>query len=350
MAIEQKTVSLRVSTRGELADFLERESKTCGYSNLVISGIIGRLWNYREEGVEISPSIVFADDIIAFSQKLPGFSRLNIGSCSSSEDAAKRILKDCAPLTGESSLIFIQRCGQGETLDYGVFSFLRSPTAIGIDEALLLDDAQFAVLIKKSSPTTLKVSGSKGNSVSILMSTVRDDDNSELGISRFADDVASEIPDDADVDAFKKYFRRLLTKELTDCHGTILLCASPDVHEKSKCISDRISLDDEVNFFGLFREFQGSGDAEALLELQRAEDLLRGFLSCDGMITFSRDGKVTSYRVFYEAADNGGAPAVVGGARRRAFAGVTSLKLNELKSALFRSQDGATEYKEVPNE
>lgn len=206
------------------------------------------------------------------------------------------------------------------------------------------------MLIKKSSPTTLKVSGSKGSSVSILMSTVREDDNSDSAISTFAQDVASEIPAGDDLDTFKKYFRKLLTKELTDCHGTILLCASSDVHEKSKCISDRISLEDEVDFFRLFSEFRSAGDAESLLELQRAEDLLKGFLSCDGMITFSTKGRIISYRVFYEAAENGEAPPVVGGARRRAFVGVTSLKLNELKSALFRSQDGATEYKEVSNE
>ena len=348
MAVEQKTVSLRVSTRGELADFLEREAKSCGYSNSVISGIIGKLWNYKEEGLEISPSIIFADDIIAFSQKLPGFSRLNIGTCPSSEDAAKRILKDCAPLTGESSLIFVQRCGQGETLSYGIFSFLRSPTAIGIEEALLLDASQFAVLINKSSPTTLKVSGSKGNSVSILMSTVRDDDASDTEISKFTNDVVGEIQQEAD--DFKRYFRKLLTRELTDCHGTILLCASSEVHTKTPSLADHIPLDEEVDFLRLFSQFQNSGNAEALLELQRAEDLLRGFLSCDGMIAFSPTGKITSYRVFYTAAENGEAQQLVGGARRRAFAGVTSLELNELKSVLFRSQDGTTEYKEVPNE
>lgn len=346
--MEQKTVSLRVSTRGELAEFLEREAKTCGYSNSVISGIIGRLWNYKEEGVEISPSIVFTDDIVVFAQKLPGFSRLNIGRCPSSEDAAKRILKDCAPLTGESSLIFIQRCGQGETLDYGIFSFLRSPTAIGIEEALLLDASQFAVLIKRSSPTTLKVSGSRGNSVSILMSTERDDDASDKEISKFIDDVVKEIPHD--VDDFRKYFKKILTRELAHCHGTILLCASSSVLTKTPSVADHILLNEEVDFFELFSGFQKSGSAEALLELQRAEDLLRGFLSCDGMIAFSPTGRIISYRVFYRAAENGKAQVIVGGARRRAFAGVTSLELNDLKSALFRSQDGTTEYKEVPNE
>lgn len=348
MTVEQKTVSLRVSTRGELAEFLEREDKDCAYSNKVISGILGRLWNYKEEGVELSPSIILTDDIVAFSKKLPGFSRLVIGGCDSSEDAAKRILKDCAPLTGESSLIFVERCGQGETLDYGVFSFLRSPTAIGIEEALTLDPNQFAVLIKKSSPTTIQVLGSKGNSVSILMSTIREEDESTAEIEKFIGDVISEI--DSDTDGFRKYLSKLFIRELTECHGTILLCALDSVHEKAASIKDRISLDEKIDLFGLFNDFCKSNDADSLLKLQRAEDLFRGFLSCDGMITFSPDGKISSYRVFYEAADNGEAQHVVGGARRRAFAGVSSIQLNELKSALFRSQDGTTEYKEVPNE
>lgn len=348
MATEQKTVSLRVSTRGELADFLERENKDCAYSNKVISGLLGRLWNYKEEGVEISPSVVFADDIIAFSQKLPGFSRLVIGKCASTEDAAKRILKDCAPLTGESSLIFVQRCGQGEELEYGVFSFLRSPTAIGIEEAITLDDTQFAVLVKKFSPTTLQVIGSKGNSVSILMSTVREEDTSESEILKFIADVTSELGDDAH--DFRKYLAKVLFRELAECHGTILLCGSEDVHETNQCISDRISLSETVDLAGHFEAFCLSNDAEALLQLQRAEDLLRGFLSCDGMIAFSTNGKIHSYRIFFEANDNGDTEQVVGGARRRAFSGITSVQSNELKSALFRSQDGTTEYKEVSNE
>ena len=348
MAVEKTIVSLHVSTRGELADFLEREDKDCAYSNKVISGILGKLWNYREEGVELSPSIVFTDDIVTFSKKLPGFSRLVIGKCISSEDAAKKILKDCAPLTGESSLIFVERCGDGAELEYGIFSFLRTPTAIGIEEALTLDDTQFAVLVKKSSPTTLQVMGSKGNSVSIFMFTTQEDDTSDTEILKFIRDITSEI--NSDTENFKKYLEKLLFRELAECHGTILLCASDDVHENTPCISDRISLDEHINLLGLFETFCQSNDVDSLLQLQRAEDLLKGFLLCDGMITFSTNGQIQSYRVFYEAVDSGEAQQVVGGARRRAFSGIASLQSNELKSALFRSQDGTTEYKVVLNE
>lgn len=347
MVAEQKTVSLRVSARGELTDFLEREKKDCAYSNKVISGIIGKLWNYKEEGVELSPSLIYTDDIVSFSKKLPGFSKLSLGKCDATEDAAKRILKDCAPLTGESSLIFVERQGKGEILSYGVFSFLRSPTAISIDEMLRLDSNQFAVLIKKSSPTTLQVLGSNGNSVSILMSTVREDDTSENEIERFISDVTSGI--DGECDDFRKYLKKLFLRELTNCHGTILICAEGHEHPEIPCIADKIALEEAIDFREIFEEFRKVEDAESLLSLQRAEDLFRGFLSCDGMIAFSPKGAIISYRVFYKPEKSGAETSVVGGARRRAFSGITSMKLNELKSALFRSQDGSTEYKEIAN-
>jgi hypothetical protein len=68
------------------------------------------------------------------------------------------------------------------------------------------------------------------------------------------------------------------------------------------------------------------------------------------MILFSNTGKIIAYRVFYRAAKNDDEKAVIGGARRRAFAGVSTLRTNDLKSTLFRSQDGTTEYVEIANE
>jgi hypothetical protein len=345
---KQATVSLRVSTRGEITEFLEQEGRACAYSNQVLSGLIGKLWNYREEGVELSPSIVISDNIAAFGRALPGFSRIQLGCCDATEDAAKRILKDCAPLTGESSLIFIERKDDGKQLSYGIFSFLRTPTAIGIEEALLLDGTQFAVLVKKSAPTTLQLLGSRKNSVSILMSTLRESDNSAKEIERFIADAVGGIDDPEG--RFRNYLKRLFDRELSACHGTILICAASDAYPDLDSISDRILLEEGIDFFGHFEDFLKENGAEQLLKLQRAEDVFRGFLGCDGMILFSNTGKIIAYRVFFRAAKADHEKAVVGGARRRAFAGVSALKTNDLKSALFRSQDGTTEYVEIANE
>lgn len=345
---KQTTVSLRVSTRGELTEFLENEGKECAYSNRVISGLIGKLWNYKEEGVELNPTIIFSDDIAEFGKALPGFSRLLLGKVSSTEDAAKRILKDCAPLTTDSSMIFIERKEDGKNLNFGIFSFLHSPTSIGIEEALLLDDNKFAILIKKSAPTTLKIIGSKGNSLSILMSTLQENDNSASEIEKFVADLVHDI-DDPD-GAFRRYLQRIIARELSECHGTILLCAEGEIYPSDECLSDRVSLEQGIDLFGPFQDFTKDSSAEALLKLQRAEGLLRGFLSCDGMIMFSTTGKITSYRVFYRAAKGTDEKAVVGGARRRAFAGVGASKSKDLRAALFRSQDGTTEYAEINHE
>ena len=345
---KQATVSLRVSTRGEITEFLEQEGRACAFSNQIISGLIGKLWNYKEEGVELSPAVVISDDITTFGRALPGFTRIQLGCCDATEDAAKRILKDCAPLTGESSLIFVERKDDGKQLPYGIFSFLRTPTAIGIEESILLDENQFAVLVKKSAPTTLQLLGSRKNSVSILMSTLRESDNSHSEIDRFISDVIAGIDDTEG--KFRKYFKRLLERELSACHGTILVCSASDVYPGLACIADRISLVDGIDFFGHFQDFVKENGAEPLLKLQRAEDLLRGFLACDGMILFSNTGKIIAYRVFYRAAKTEDEVAVVGGARRRAFAGVCALRTNDLKSTLFRSQDGTTEYVEIANE
>lgn len=345
---QQTTVSLRDTTRGQLTDFLERENKECAHSNKVISGLIGKLWNYREEGVEISPAVVYTDDIVDFSKKLPGFSKIPLGRCDASEDAAKRILKDCAPLTGESSLIYVERKDDGKVLNYGIFSFLRSPTALRIEEVLHLDETQFAVLIKKSSPTTLRVTGARRNSVSILMSTVRENDNSESEIERFVNDLTSGIEEDRQ--HFQQYLHRLLVRELSECHGTILVCSATDDHPDPASLSDRIPLSEGLDLYDLFETFRKDEDAESLLKLQRAEELLRGFLACDGMIVLSCRGSIVSYRVFFKPDAEAADQKVVGGARRRAFAGVSAIKSNSLKSALFRSQDGTTEYKEIANE
>jgi hypothetical protein len=77
--------------------------------------------------------------------------------------------------------------------------------------------------------------------------------------------------------------------------------------------------------------------------------LLHGLLQSDGIVAFNETGQITAYRVFYKppkgSEDASKAKATVsGGARRRAFEGVSALVGPSLKSALFRSQDGHTMY------
>lgn len=112
-------------------------------------------------------------------------------------------------------------------------------------------------------------------------------------------------------------------------------------------MSDAVAVTPALDFGSVFSDYQKSGTAAAVLTLQRCEELLRGFLKCDGIIVFDRTARVIAYRVFYRPPPTQG-PAtenVSGGARRRAFEGLKTLVGTKLVSALFRSQDGLTIYR-----
>jgi len=102
-----------------------------------------------------------------------------------------------------------------------------------------------------------------------------------------------------------------------------------------------------IDFLSVFSQFKTDNSADSILSLQRCEELLKGFLRCDGIIIVDTIGRILAYRVFFKPQNEAGNQAeeeVVGGARRRAFEGLKSLVNNHLKAILFRSQDGQTEY------
>ena len=106
-------------------------------------------------------------------------------------------------------------------------------------------------------------------------------------------------------------------------------------------MKDHIGLSPALDFRKAFADYNGTKSAETILTLQRCEELLSGFLRCDGMISFNNMGSVTAYRIFYSPSEAAApeAPKVNGGARRRAFEGLKPLVKNKIVSALFRSQD-----------
>jgi hypothetical protein len=138
---------------------------------------------------------------------------------------------------------------------------------------------------------------------------------------------------------------RLLESALVVSHGTILLCTKEVDVSLIPELKDSTLLYPFLDFHLAFNEFKMTGTAGSILMLQRCEDLLHGFLRCDGMIVFDTLGHVTAYRVFFQAAQGHQPVAeVVGGARRRAFEGVKALVGHHLVCTLFRSQDGHMLY------
>lgn len=228
-------------------------------------------------------------------------------------------------------------------VDYGVFTYFRLPSAIPLHEGITINQDCFCLLLRKTNANTVEVKGTKGSQLTLVFSTVREASAYGEHIERFARACCEHVPDEGRCKGFKLYFARLLENALANSHGTILLCSKSDKLLNLKELKDAVSVTPLLDFQAAFAEFQASNSADAILTLQRCEDLLQGFLRCDGMIAFDTAGRVIAYRVFYKPSKNRPLVAdVVGGARRRAFEGVKALIGDHLSSVLFRSQDGLT--------
>jgi hypothetical protein len=337
------SVSFRDQATGKINDLLIDEDKACAQTQNLLSYLAGVLLNYQDEGIEFLPSIVLCDSIQKALQAFPGAITHYVGEAALEPESGRKILKDCAPLSNTNWFIFIERIEDGK-VKYGVFTYLRLPTAISLQEGITIGAAVFCVLIRKVSPTTVEIRGSKGSVLSLIFSTVRGSGTESTEIASFAAHCCSTIPTAQVGDIFKTYFVRLLEESLSASHGTMLICAKDLDLPNISGISDSVLVQPMLDLYAAFADYHATNTAESILTLQRCEELLRGFLRCDGIVVFDSASRVIAYRAFYrptgESADN--SRGVIGGARRRAFEGIKSLVGNGIASVLFRSQDGLT--------
>jgi hypothetical protein len=339
---EPISVSFRDQTTGRINDLLIDEHQACAQSQNLLGYLAGALLNYKDEGLEFTPSVILCDGLEFFLRSFPGSVAHTIGTAPLDPSSGPKVLKDCGPLSSENWFIFIERTDKG-CIRYGVFTYFRLPTAIPLHEGIAIDPTRFCVLLRKVSPSTIEIRGAKGNNLTLIFSTLRGAASSGELIEKFARACCRNLS--AQDDGFQTYLTRLLDSAIAVSHGTILLCAEHlDLNQVVE-LQDAIRVSPLLDFYAAFSEFRAVNTAGSILTLQRCEELLHGFLRCDGMIVFDTLGRVTAYRVFYRPMEKERpATGIVGGARRRAFEGVKSLVGNRLVSALFRSQDGLTLY------
>lgn len=322
---ETRTITFRDQTTGRINDLLLDEGQPCAQSQNLLGYLAGALLSYRDEGVEFTPSIIVCNSTQGFLKAFPGAVSHTIGTAPLDPSSGPKILKDCAPLSSRNWFIFIERTGNGQ-LSYGVFTFFRLPTAISLADGITIDPQQFCILIRKVSVNTIEMRGAKGSILTLIFSTTRESIKSDTSIANFAQACCKNL-DDRISKEFRRYFARLLDTALTNSHGAILACGDKFNLATVKEMSDAVSVSPMLDFQAAFLEYQTANTADSILNLQRCEELLYGFLRCDGIVMFDTFSRVTAYRVFYrpteQAADS--SPTVVGGARRRAFEGLKAL-------------------------
>lgn len=339
-------LTFRDQTTGRINDLLSDEHRPCAQSQNLLSFLAGALLNYTEEGVEFTPSVILCDSLANVLQAFPGAVAYAIGTAPLDPSSGPRILKDCVPLSSRSWFVFIERRTDGQ-VNYGVFTYLRMPTAIALHEAITINTTEFCILVRKLGVNTIEMRGAKGSRLELIFSTVREPISASSPVETFAACCCGDLPNDQHKADFRVYLTRLLEGVLSSSHGAILVCAKDLQLASVQEMQDAVALQPPLDLRASFSALQAGHTAEALLSLQVCEELLAGLLRCDGIVIFDTAGRVTAYHAFFRPTGSpgaGGAAEVVEGARRRAFEGIKNLvgKDNAIRWVLFRSQDGQT--------
>ncbi len=185
-------VSLREQIVGRVNDLLADEHEACADSQNLLGYLIGALINYPDEGIAFSPAIVFCDDIDRVLRSFPGSVYYTIGTAPLGPSSGPRILKECAPLSGENWFVFIKRIDK-KTIEYGVFTYFRLPTAIPLHEGISIDEAAFCLLVRKLDANSVEIRGSRGNVLTADFSTLRSRSDIEDNIINFSDNCCKDI-------------------------------------------------------------------------------------------------------------------------------------------------------------
>ena len=90
----EETITFRTQTVGTIDDLVDDEGLDCSVSQRIISFLTGALLNYRDEGVELVPTVLFCDDADGVFSSFPGTVKYRVGEAPLEVDSAKRILKE----------------------------------------------------------------------------------------------------------------------------------------------------------------------------------------------------------------------------------------------------------------
>ncbi|MCW0376824.1 hypothetical protein [Xanthomonas sacchari] len=347
----RSVVSFREQTSGRLTDLLSDEGLVCGQTQGVLAILVGALANYKEEGVELTPTVLICDSIDDVLRRIPSSVKYQIGVAELDQNSARKILKECAVLAAGDWFVYIERAADGYR--FGVAASSGGPISVSLTEIIRIRKAGFAIIVRRIAESTVELVGAKGHELSLVFSTVREASNqsADEALQGFSRACAAALEESEEKDKFVLYLSRMITRVLEASHGTILVCFTDGKLDAVDELKESIALSPAMPLYQPFCDFLVSQSGEALLRLQNFESLLRGLVNSDGVVAFSDSGEVIAYRAFFRPGSSQGsekAPApqmVIGGARRRAYEGISACIGAVLSCALFRSQDGLTIFR-----
>ncbi len=334
-------ISFRAHLLGSVTDFAD----SCDIKDLakppILVALIVSLSKYHEEGIKLSPEIYLCENIEKLLSRIPNNSFLKIGECLIAGDAAKEILKKCAPLAIGGWCIYIERSSTADSFSYGLFRGSLEPLSIPIHQVLFSDglgDIKI-IRIQQTADDCIEIINHKHRSHNIFLSNKKEDANPP---KQFFDDLINTICEKVSEeikDSVKTFLHKALHVALASCHGTlIVVCRSskpPEWLSDGTVLTTCIDIADEVK---KIKNTKGT-DFSTLVSFG---SILRGMISSDGIVVFSNDAKILAYNCFIKSSGKG---TPYGGARRRAFDELCKKIRKGICAVFIQSQDGWTDFR-----
>lgn len=331
-------ITFRTQLLGGVTEFCNACRLPLFANSLHLVELIVLLARYREEGEPLYPEVYVTTDVNALIAMLPESERVQLGDSSRDTIGISRAIKKSAPLATGGWLIYLE--DHDDKLSFGLFRGSSNPVSVLVDRILL--DKHISVPVTKVfqvASDCVEIVNCSGERHFIFLNHRRDDSPPPLeSLDKLVFSIVGAVAQ-ASVDPTQSYLTRIMYNALRISHGTIIAVTDKKA-PPARIFSDGIRLAEPIDFPGIIRDVRRSGTSPD--RLTSAACLLEGMLNSDGIILFDNKARLLGFNYFVRAKTN---LAENGGARRRAFATLSSSLGKGLCGAFIQSQDGWSEFR-----
>lgn len=334
-------ITLRAYLVGSVDAFCEANGLGALGKNAVIVELVVALARYVEEGAQMYPDVYLFSSYERAMKFLPGNAMQMIGESTVSEDFVKQSLKRCAPLAVGGWKVYLEI--ESNIVRYGVFHGDLNSLAVSTEDALFgVQTPDVAIArIHKIAEDCVEIRSSTGHRHNIYLSSRRATDLApNQFLTALVTAVCATVTPDI-LETVQTYTTRVLRDALRDSHGCLVaVCTGKKV---PAFLRDGAVLLPPIDLPALVRAARMGEATEA--ELKATATLMGGMFNSDGIVVFSRAGRVLAYNCFVKR-DSLAIKTTVGGARRRAFETLCTKLGRGLAAVFIQSQDGWTDLRE----
>jgi len=304
------------------------------------------LFNYEEEGEKLNFNILIIQEFGITSKKLASFLFQELIIIEKSKLHLKKHIKSIAPFSKNGWNIFISI--EETNYIFGIYKDFSGLEAVPLTDVL----KSRYIEISKIDKDIIEFQN-KSKLLYLHLSIV----NKDISINRKSNVLAliematSSIPQNDNIDIFKKNLSNFLFQAFEKIHGTIIVIVDAD-EILADNFDNGIILKTPINLFNEYNNYikNCSSDDSVIQKYYSLMGLLSVALDIDGITILNTKSEIIAYNIFIDNDKSSVDTSVVnGGARKRAAYSIEHSDILGAKGLYFQSHDGDSNFKELNN-